>query len=265
MTDILNSNTLVKLKQICKFQHIKNYSGLRKNEIILAINKNNATLKLQRWIRKILSKNEECPISCESISYPCFAFKTPNNVLIYYNLDALRGFLIKSGDFRDPITRSDYTDKQLLDMDYIHNHYSNLHPTKIPKIPKTEKENYFNSVFKASKNKKFYNKLKDKEQEQLILERIMDSICDEIVTFIINNNNLFALNGLYLYDYQTQFRRLSIRSKKHAEYVINKNIENFNEINRKETSYNNNQCKLREYVIVFLYQLREELYLNEPT
>jgi hypothetical protein len=292
MNDILNSNTLVALKKICKFLHIKNYSGLRKNELILSINKYHAMIKLQRWARKFLSNKEPCPISFEPIKYPCYAFKTPNNVLIYYNLDALRSFLIKSGDFRDPSTRREYTDKELLEMDNIHKYYNSLHPQveskpkkikenipivnksgkKRPKIVNSQdnqdKENnddYFKSVFKASKSKKFYEKMKEKEQEQLIFERILDSICDDVVALI--NDNLFnaytrdTLKTTYLYDYQTQFRRLLNRSKTHAEYVINKNIENLNQVNRKEKSYNNNQSDTCEYVVIFLYQLREELYI----
>jgi hypothetical protein len=251
-------------------------------------------IKLQRWIRKIFSKEETCPISCEPIRYPCFAFKTPNNVLIYYNLDALRSYLIKTGDFRDPSTRADYTDKQLLDMDNIHKYYNNLHPKMHPKpqIKKTdnqkqkiklkrpkektgnkmskriniveEKGDYFKSVFRASKSKKFYERMKEKEQEQLIFERLLDSICEEIVGLINENtsDNIFILDTMYLYDYRTQFRRLFNRSKTHAEYVINKNIENMNQVCRKEKSYNNNQCQTCEYVVIFLYQLREELYVD---
>lgn len=301
MPDILYSNTLTTLKKICKFLHIKNYSSLRKNEIISLINKHHAMIKLQRWMRRVFSKEETCPISCEPIKYPCFAYKTPNNVFIYYNLDALRSFLIKSGDFRDPSTRGEYTEKQLLEMDNIYDYYHTvLHPLPKPekqvepvevdtatdgdvhsecpedqKIRKTkkrtnksqdkEKGDFFKSVFKASKSKKFYEKIKEKEQEQLIFERILDSICEEIVKFIGDHKNdtQFTLDAIYLYDYRTQFRRLVNRSKTHAEYVINRNIESLNQVCRKEKSYNNNQYKSCEYVVINLYQFREEeLYIN---
>ncbi len=264
MTEILNTCTLITLKNLCKLLRIKNYSGLKKNELILTINKHHATIKLQRWIRKILSKNESCPISCESIKYPCFAFKTSNNILIYYNLYALRSFLIKSGDFRDPSTRSKYNDKQLLEMDNIYNTFKPKPNSTEQLVKKQEnKDDYFKSVFKASKSKMFYEKMKEKEQELLIFERILDSICDDIVTLI--NDNVFTLDTLksmYLYDYRTQFTRLLNRSKTHAEYIINRNIENLNQVNRKEKSYNNNQCKTCEYVVIYLYQLREELYID---
>jgi hypothetical protein len=191
-------------------------------------------------------------------------------------LEALREFLIKTGDFRDPSTRSEYTDKQLLEIDNIHNYYDNLHPihktnNKIKKqkeqkeqINEKEKDNFFKSVFKASKNKKFYERIKEKEQEQLIYERLLDSICDDIVKFINENikDCLFTLETVYLHDYRIHFRRLINRSTTHAEYVINRNIENLNQILRKEQTYNNNQCNICEYVIIFLEQLREEIYIS---
>jgi len=272
---MLKTCTLTTLKQMCRLLRIKNYSGLRKNELILFISKYHAIIKLQKWVRKILSKNELCPISCEPIRYPCFVFKTPNNVLIYYNLLTLRNFLIKTGDFRDPSTRTEYTNKQLLELDNIYNYYEKLHPTinqatinqatinqsTINQATEETAENYFKSVFKASKNKRFYQRIKDREQEQLIFERILDSICDGIIELIgeNNKNNFFILETVYLYEYQTQFRRLLNRSNSHAEYVINKNISNLNQINHKE-SYNDNQHKTCEYTVIFLYQLREELY-----
>lgn len=256
MTDILKTNTLVTLKKICKFLHIKNYSGLRKNELIIAINKYHAMIKLQRWARRILSKNEECPISCEPIRYPCYAYKTANNVLIYYNLEALRSFLIKTGDFRDPNTRAEYTEKQLLEIDAIYK-YSTGGINQ-------SNEDYFKSVLKASKSTRFYEKLKEHEEEKLIFERLLDTICDEIITFINENqnDNFFILNALYLHEYQIQFRRLLNRSKENAEYVINKNIDNFSQILTKEKNYNKKQHESCGHVIAYLFQLREELYLD---
>jgi hypothetical protein len=278
MPDFLYLTNLVTLKRICKNLHIKNYSNLRKNEIISLIEKHHSLIKIQRWIRKIFSKEEPCPISCEPIKYPCFAYKTPSSVFIYYNLDALRSFLIKTGDFRDPSTRGEYSEKQLLEMDIIHKYYHtvlhieknenennsdcNEYPNK--KLSNKVKNENFKSVFRASKNKKFYEKIKEKEQEQLIFERILDSICDEMVKFIGDhkNDNQFTLDSVYLYDYRTQFRRLINRSKTHAEYVINKNIDSFNQVYTKEKDYNNNQCKSCEYVVINLYQMREELYID---
>jgi hypothetical protein len=281
MPDPLNSNTLVTLKKICKFLHIKNYSILRKNELISIINKYNAMLKIQKWIRKILSKEKMCPISLEPIKYPCFVFKSHSKVLFYYNLGALREFLIKIGDFRDPSTRTTYSDKQLLEMDTINNYCIERYPNRIKKFEQKQefkqelkqelkqeqelKQKEFKSVYKASKNKKFYEKIKEKEQELLIFERLLDLVCNEIVVLIDENENInntmFILNTLYLYDYRFQFRRLKNRSKSHAEYVINKNIGNLNHISKKEKSYNNNQCSICEFVVIFLYQLREEIYI----
>ena len=95
----LSNYTLTILKGICKLMSIKKYTGLKKCDTMLLILKHQATIRIQKWIRKKLSKGEPCPISLEKIHYPCFAFKTTNNVLIYYNLYPLKHFLIRSGDF----------------------------------------------------------------------------------------------------------------------------------------------------------------------
>jgi len=258
MTD-LDSDTLVTLNKMCKFLHIRNYSSLRKSALVSLITRHYATIRLQRWTRRVLSKGESCPISCESIKYPCFAFKTTNNVLIYYNLVELRNFLIKTGDFRDPSTRANYTDEQLLEMDSVYKYYYGLHP----QTSKTE-ETGFKSVFKASKSTRFYEKIKEKEQEQLIFERLLDSICDDMIRFVNETNcdNLMMLETMYLYDYRIQFRRLVNRSKTHAEYVVNRNISNVNQVVAKETAFSKNQYNTCEYIVLCMYQLREEVYLG---
>lgn len=278
MLDILNMNNLSTLKKICKFLHIKNYSNLNKKELILIINKYHSIKKIQKWIRKIYSKNENCPISFESIKYPCYSIKVNNN-FIYYNLCAIRSYLIKTGDFRDPMTRILYTDKQLLEMDTIYKYYNDNckysleyndlektinNPSKKIRKNTDDPEEYFNSVYKASKNTRYYEKIKEKEQELLILERLLDMISGEIMNFISDteNDNLFILNTLYLNDYQIQFNRLLNRSIKHALYVIDKHIENFNQLYNKEKNYQDYQYKLCEHVIVYMYQLKEDLYFH---
>ena len=252
--EILTAATLPNLKKICKFMRIKKYSGLKKNEIVCMITKHLAILKLQKWIRKILSKNEACPISMEPIRYPYFVYKpVGTQKLIYYNLDAIKESLIKSGDFRDPISRDTYSDKDLKIMDTTDKYYHECIRRKPGKIT---------SVYKASKNTKFYTRMKEKECELLTLERIMDGICGDIKEIIDENanNNIFVLNTVYLRDYRIQLRRLLFRSSTHAEYVINKNIDNINAIRNKEFKKIKQQ-RTCDYVTHFLYQLREEIYI----
>jgi len=242
--------TITSLKKICKIHRIKKYSGLKKCDLLLLINKYLSTLKIQQWIRKILSGRELCSISGDVIRYPCFAFKTEAGVLIYYNLDPLKQYLIKIGDFRDPLSRNNYNEQHLLVMDNIDKYWRLTRSTVGPSSGK------FVSVYKASLNKKFYDKMKEQDCEILTFERILDSICQDIKTLIDTRAHNISS---FLIDYRIQFKRLIIRSKSHAEYVINKNIDHFGVILYKETQYNVNQLKLVEYVIHYLFQLREEL------
>ena len=257
MNDILNNNTVITLKKICRNLHIKNYSALRKTELVSSINKHHSILKIQRWVRKVLSKGEPCPISLEPIKYPCFAFKPRDNVLIYYNLHAFKDFLIKTGDFRDPISRTPISEEQLKSMDDIDNYSKTINKLE------TNSDKPAKSVYRASKNTKFYERMKEKEYELLFLERILDNICQEIKLLIDENNSncTIVLNTAFLYDYQTHFRRIITRSRDHAEYAIDKNIKYLYTSLQKERKYTQKQVKTCEHVITWMYQLREEAYV----
>ena len=57
-----------------------------------------------------------CPISLKSVNYPCWMFKT-NTKCVYYNLVDLVQYLTVSGNFRDPMTRVEYSINDLKSMD----------------------------------------------------------------------------------------------------------------------------------------------------
>ncbi len=253
----LSNNTIVVLKKICKFLGLKNYCHLKKSELIVEINKHHSVLKIQKFIRKIFSREEYCSLSCEPIKYPCFAFKTQRNVLIYYNLESLRSFLIKSGDFRDPNTRAEYSEENVLQIDNMYKQYK----SKIDNKDSEKEKLYFSSVHKAFKNKKFYQKIREKELELLTYERILDRICEDMKLYIDENrkDNHIVLTTVYLFDYRVQFKRLNNRSKEHAEYVIKKNIENINQVIMKENNYIEDQLQTCNYIVAYFYQLQEEI------
>lgn len=263
ISDTLNVQSL---KEICKFLSIKNFSKLKKCDLNNIIDKHHAIIKLQRWIRKKLSSGEMCPISLEPIKFPCFAFKTKNNVLIYYNLDSLKKFLIKTGDFRDPMSRTIFSDEQLKKIDeidkysknnkrkkeHIENNYADKDNEEIKGMP--------TSVYVASKRTKFYKKIKEKEKEISTLELVLGEICQDMKEYIENyryNDIIFILNTSYLFDYRVQFRRLFIRSKKSAEYTIENNINTL----KQNLIEKNNPMRQDafEHVIFSLYQLREDM------
>jgi len=245
--------TISNLKLVCKILHIKNYSGATKKILEQNISKHLAVLKIQRWFRKSLSRGEHCPISLEPIRYPCFAFKT-EKIFIYYNLKSIKDFLIESGNFKDPISRITYTDDQLTEMDNIDKHYKTI----------TKNKDKFKSVFKASKNTKFYDKKKNKEYELLLFERIIDEICNDIIELINNETNKITIKtvlALYIYDYSNYIKRLLFRSKEHTKYVLDKSIDLFNKILLKEVS-KVDKTPLYDHVLHSIYYIRENVALS---
>lgn len=259
--DVLRSYTLPQLKKVCKFLHLRNYSSARKNEVITLIIKYLTALKIQKWTRRILSRGELCPISCEPIKYPCYPFKTGTNILIYYNLLDLRSFMIKTGDFRDPSTRKNYTQNDIIEIDRIYEYY-----TKIHNVKKNKKE-YFETVYKAwYSGYKFYKKLDENEYQEKILEVILDGLCDSIIKKIHENRSkeerLRVLNTFILPEYEYNFELLMNRSEEHSCYVINKHIGNVFHVYEKETGcIDKNERELYDHVFGFLY-LQEEIALE---
>jgi nicotinamide mononucleotide adenylyltransferase len=260
------------LKQLCRNNHIKNYSKLCKKDTIDLINKYHSCLKIQRFLRKFLSRNSKCPISLDPISYPCYAYRPNRNrectepktkmqkidsVLVYYNIEPLKNFLISTGDFRDPSTRILYTESDLIQIDKIDDWYR-----KIKKI-KEERPKKKNSVYSASKNKKFYRKNNDIEYEVMLLDRHIDDITRDIrntINDISDRDNINKLNTEYLINYRLQFRRLMARCRDSARYTINKTIRNIN-FEIQNGIYAKKQLETRDHAIHFLYQLSEELNL----
>ncbi len=180
-TSIKSTKSLIKYKEtkyketkhdmykICKFLRIKKYYSMNKDEIFLMIKKQCSILKIQRWMRnQIFSKKEDrCPISLEPIKYPCFGYKTENNLFIYYSLKSLRNYLITSENFEDPSTKGKYTLKQLTDIDNMYRYYYDysyycLHPNL-----HTE-DNYYRRVFRIFEEKERRSIL---EQQQYIREQ----------------------------------------------------------------------------------------------
>jgi len=122
---------------MCKRRHIRGISALKKDDLVKKIKTYESILKIQKWFRKKLIKDNVCPITLEKVTYPCFCFCPTKDVFIYYNLNDLRSYLLSTGNFIDPKTRIEYSKKQLIEIG--------------------------KDVYAASKNTKRYKKIKEKE------------------------------------------------------------------------------------------------------
>ena len=155
--DELKLKTVKQLKIDAKMLGLQGYSKFKKDEVIKNIIEFRAATIIQRRVRNKISKNELCPFSMEPINYPCFGKKV-GNVFFYCNLVDLANFLVSSGDFREPNTRTYYTKNEL----YIIEDLVKFYKIKLPR-----------SISNSIENKRFYIKQKcNEEQIDILIERI---------------------------------------------------------------------------------------------
>ena len=92
------------LKKVCKLNGLRNYSKLKKNELIYHINSYKAVCFIQKFIRNKWIDSEVCPITLDSLEYPFISLKNKSRFR-YYSLDGIIGYYNSTKDFRDPFTK----------------------------------------------------------------------------------------------------------------------------------------------------------------
>ena len=97
---------------IAKLYKIKYISKFKKQQLINLLNKFNAAKIIQRNFRKKLILNIECPICNEKLIYPFVSFKIRNK-FFYYDFNTIVIYFEKTGDFRDPCTRTQISEKKI--------------------------------------------------------------------------------------------------------------------------------------------------------
>ena len=111
------------LIKIIKINGLKNYSKLKKSELIELINMNKATVFIQKIFRQKYNDDLICPITLCRLKYPFISIKNNNNFR-YYSLIEFIEYLNKSiNDFKDPFTRESLTNDSLKHIEYLINYY----------------------------------------------------------------------------------------------------------------------------------------------
>lgn len=243
---------IIDLKQKCRLNYINDYSKINKNnknEYILYLTKNENIIKIQRWIRKIFTKGEKCPVSLEQIKYPCYAFKT-HKTLIYYDLHTIKNYLIDTGNFIDPLSRTAFTEKQLDDIDKIDKHFRLFNKCDT---------NYL-SVVSYYKKDKYYEKKKKNQDDILLKERILDLLCQDIIKLLASQTNVYniynSLETIYLDSYKKNIICLRRKDKNHAIYMIDKNINNLLCVIEE---ISDSKKVLYECIINFMFNIKHEI------
>jgi hypothetical protein len=262
----LDDISVKNLKKICKKLKISGYSKSKKNQLVIEINSYFSVIKIQKFFRLKKGSGELCPISMDKISYPCFPFKPKGySLFIYYNLEPLVSYLLTTGDFRDPKTREKYSQETLKKMDKLRE--SNKIGGK--------------SVLRAFKNKRYYKKKNDIEENITIIERCLDDLISGMRSLLENREGrrihaIQTLNTLFFMSFRVYFRRLVSQSRDNAENLIQRTIKLVNEtVNRprrvgsfenitdsieteetEEIEETEETDMLRDTIVQFLFQVR---------
>ena len=184
---ILNLKTL---RFFCRKYLIPNYSKLNKSELINAINKYNAVKIIQQYYRKHLYKNAVDHITLDKIEYPCFIFRTKYGKCYFYAYESIINYIMKTGDTRDPMTRTQYSDELLTSLDLAAKKH-------LPGIK-------LKSTLKIKKNPEYARRIRNRLNEILSYQTRLSELKLLLVNFIdsgliiINLNDIFIDNVEYI-------------------------------------------------------------------
>lgn len=122
--------TYKKLRELCRINNIKYINKFNKIQLLTIINNHKIISYIQRHFRKKLMKTNICVISFEKIKYPFISIKV-NGFFFYYDFNNFITYLNKSEMFKDPCTRSDITDKKIMEINKLILYYYGTNTTKI--------------------------------------------------------------------------------------------------------------------------------------
>jgi hypothetical protein len=254
----MESVTVHNLKKLCKLKRLK-YSGTKK-QLINRLQEYHNIIRLQRLIRKFLgTKNFNgsliCPIESTSIQFPCYGYKPKGQtIFIYYNLGSLINYLLTSGNFRDPITRQEYSETELYKLDTL----------------KKDNKIQGRSIVVSYRNKSFYKMKKEREDDILITERCLDDIFSSMRKIveeperriITQDENIDVSNiskSLLFMSFRVYFQRyVRLTSPSQSNALINRTIDTINEsVSRMyKVIVPSEVSMMRDTIIQFLYQVQ---------
>lgn len=184
---MLNKNDKINLNDLRKLYKgkIKNISKFNKSDLILKINEYLSILLIQRSYRIHFYKNAEDCITMDKVNYPCFIYKTKFGKHHFYNYDSIIKYIMKSGDTRDPLTRTAYSDIDLTRLDSEVKKY-------FPKIK-------YKSTLKIKKNPNYAKRIRNRENEILAFQLRLDEL-KNCLFFIINSGLINLPNEPILAD-----------------------------------------------------------------
>ena len=246
VTDFNNLNVGI-LKKLLKKAKIS-YHKLKKLDMIHEYNKYLSVVKIIRAFRNHFYKNAVDHITLDKVEYPCFIFKTKSGKIYFYSYESIIKYIMKTGDTRDPMTRTPYSDEILekLDLD-VKKYYSHLK---------------FKSTLKIKKNPDYARRIRNRENEILNYHSRIQEIKESIIIAIDSDMILWNLNNIVVdnieyfdttsyinsitYELKILLRNLVILDQFSGTNLKNEIISEIGSIN----SINTNETKNRILILI---------------
>ena len=220
------------LHKICKNYSILKYSKLNKMELIQKINEYYSVIKIQKYYRNYFYKNAVDHITLEKVEYPCFVFRTKCGKCYFYAYESIINYIMKTGDTRDPMTRTQYSDEVLTRLD-------SSAKLALPGIK-------LKSTLKIKKNPEYARRIRNKLNEILSYQSRLSELKILLINFIdsglifINMDNIFIDNIEYtntsvylnsvIYEIKTRLRNLLSLDQHSSESFKSELTDNLKEL-----------------------------------
>jgi hypothetical protein len=168
--EYLKNENVKTLREICKLKKINNYSKSNKEQLIEKIKCYFAVRIIQKNYRNHFYKSAVDHITLEQVKYPCFIFKTKLGKFYFYNYESIIKYIMKTGNTKDPMTRIQYSDEDLIRLDL--------------EVKKHFPDNNYKSCYKIKKNINYSRRIRNRENEILSYQMRLDEIKTNILVAI---------------------------------------------------------------------------------
>jgi hypothetical protein len=147
-------------------------------------NKYLSALKIQKEFRKHFYRNSVDHITLERVEYPCFIFQTKSGKCYFYSYESIVKYIMKTGDTRDPMTRTQYSDELLTRLDSdVKKHLPYLK---------------FKSTLKIKKNPDYARRIRNRENEILNYQTRINEIRESIIVAVESDMLSWTISNILI-------------------------------------------------------------------
>jgi hypothetical protein len=200
---------------LCRNAGIHGYSKMTKSILFDEYNKFLAVKQILVNFRKHLYRNAVDSITLEPVEFPCFIYRVKTGKVFFYEYDSIIKYIMKSGKTVDPNTRNVYTDLELLRLD------------QQAKIYFPDKN--FKSTYRIKHNENYARRIRNRENQILVLQMRLEEISTSIVTIIADDIISWNLTDVVIDNVEYTSFAEYILALKHELKFLFVNLKNYSE------------------------------------